>query len=305
MPEYSEFPLHEYSEIRMMVSSRIFGIQVEGVKTDGFVAYADMLNHKRPRQTTWTYTDDRKGFIIEAMDDIKRGDQIYDSYGKKCNSRFLLNYGFINLNNDANEVPIKVRYNEEDSLISVKKEMINDPTDFKKFRVVDNLEDKVMHEFLSWLRFVEYDENIALIYQYKGAAISASQRKRRHEDSDSEEDDDPSKGFKAKDLPPLSLRNERRVLEKVLKLAKELYEKYPTSLAEDQKILEDTELTFNQRNCVLFREGEKKILVFLINISQKIIPLFDMDFKVRFSFYQVLIIYFDRMREMHLNLGPK
>ena len=78
----------------------------------------------------------------------------------------------------------------------------------------------------------------------------------------------------------MSLRNERKVLEKVLKLAKELYEKYPTSLAEDQKILEDTELTFNQRNCVLFREGEKKILVFLINIAQKIIPLFDMDFKV-------------------------
>jgi hypothetical protein len=46
-------------------------------------------------------------------------------------------------------------------------------------------------------------------------------------------------------LPPLSLRNERKVLEKVLELAKELYEKYPTSLAEDQKILEDTELTFN------------------------------------------------------------
>jgi protein-histidine N-methyltransferase len=174
VPEFSQFPIHEYSEIRMMVSSRIFGIQVEGVKTDGFVAYADMLNHKRPRQTTWTYTDDRKGFIIEAMDDIKRGDQIYDSYGKKCNSRFLLNYGFINLNNDANEVPIKVYYNEDDPLVTVKKEMINDPTDFKKFRVVDNLEDKIMHEFLSWLRFVEYDENIALMYQYKGAAITAS-----------------------------------------------------------------------------------------------------------------------------------
>ena len=49
VPEYSQFPLREYSEIRMMVSSRIFGIQFEGVKTDGFVAYADMLNHKRPR----------------------------------------------------------------------------------------------------------------------------------------------------------------------------------------------------------------------------------------------------------------
>jgi hypothetical protein len=42
--------------------------------------------------------------------------------------------------------------------------MIKDPSDFKKFRVVDNLHDKVMQEFLSWLRFVEYDENIMLIY---------------------------------------------------------------------------------------------------------------------------------------------
>ena len=146
------------------------------------------------------------------MEDIKRGEQIYDSYGKKCNSRFLLNYGFINLDNDANEVPIKVYYNEDDTLVNVKKEMIADPADFKKFRVVEGLEEKIMHEFLSWLRFVEYDENIALIYQYKGAAISASQKRRRHDDSDSEEDDDPSKGFKAKDLPPLSIRNERKVL---------------------------------------------------------------------------------------------
>ena len=146
-----------------MVSSRIFGIQVEGVKTDGFVAYADMLNHRRPRQTTWTYTDDRQGFIIEAMEDIPRGDQVYDSYGKKCNHRFFLNYGFINLNNDANEFPFKIYYDEDDKLITMKKEMIGDESDFKKFRIVANYEEKVMHEFMSWLRFVLYDENITLI----------------------------------------------------------------------------------------------------------------------------------------------
>ena len=43
------FPLKEYSEMRMMVASRIFGIQILGHKTDAFVAYADMLNHRRPR----------------------------------------------------------------------------------------------------------------------------------------------------------------------------------------------------------------------------------------------------------------
>jgi hypothetical protein len=42
--------------------------------------------------------------------------------------------------------------------------MIGDPADFKKFRIVANFEERIMHEFLSWLRFVEYDENITLIY---------------------------------------------------------------------------------------------------------------------------------------------
>lgn len=49
VPDFAEFSLREYSEVRMMVSSRIFGISVDGVKTDGFVPYADMLNHRRPR----------------------------------------------------------------------------------------------------------------------------------------------------------------------------------------------------------------------------------------------------------------
>ena len=53
-----------------MTCSRIFGITVNDVKTDGFVPYADMLNHKRPRQTLWYYDEDKRGFVIEACDDI-------------------------------------------------------------------------------------------------------------------------------------------------------------------------------------------------------------------------------------------
>lgn len=54
----------------MITCSRIFGITIKGVKTDGFVPYADMLNHRRPRQTTWYYSDEKEGFVIEACDDI-------------------------------------------------------------------------------------------------------------------------------------------------------------------------------------------------------------------------------------------
>ena len=48
--------------------------------------------------------------------------------------------------------------------------MIKDQSEFKKFRVVDNLNERIMHEMLSWLRFVEYDDNITLIMQYQAAA---------------------------------------------------------------------------------------------------------------------------------------
>jgi hypothetical protein len=48
--------------------------------------------------------------------------------------------------------------------------MIKDQSEFKKFRVVDNLNERIMHEMLSWLRFVEYEDNITLIMQYQAAA---------------------------------------------------------------------------------------------------------------------------------------
>ena len=148
----------------MMVCSRIFGIQVNGVKTDGFVPYADMLNHKRPRQTSWTYTDDREGFIIEALEDIKRGEQVYDSYGKKCNTRFLLNYGFINLDNDANEYPFTVKMDDYDQFAQQKMEILNSAIVQRNFRVQANFEEPIMSKFISFLRFVEFDQNIAILY---------------------------------------------------------------------------------------------------------------------------------------------
>ena len=135
-----------------------------------------------------------------------------------------------------------------------------------------------MHEFLSWLRFVEYDENITLIYQYKGAAINAAKRSRKHSESDSDEEDENA-DFKAKDLPPLSIKNEKKVLNKIHLLAKTKYDNYPTSVEEDVEILKKEDLTFNQRNCVQMRHGEKTILVFLMQMTEVFLKMIDLDFK--------------------------
>ena len=45
---------------------------------------------------------------------------MYDSYGKKCNSRFLLNYGFIAADNDGNECAVTLAYDKDDPLLDKK-----------------------------------------------------------------------------------------------------------------------------------------------------------------------------------------
>jgi hypothetical protein len=86
------------------VGSRIFGLFIDGNKTDILAPFADMLNHRLPKQTTWNYLDGKEGFVIESLQDIDQGVEVFDSYGKKCNSRYLLNYGFVVDDNPDNQV---------------------------------------------------------------------------------------------------------------------------------------------------------------------------------------------------------
>ena len=103
-------------------------------------------------------------------------------------------------------------------------------SDFKKFRVTDNFNDNIMNEFMSWLRFVEFDENITLLIDYQARAVNQSSA----QDSDSDDAaDDPNKGFKAKDLPPLSVRNEKKILLRMKLEANKLLQNYATSYEED------------------------------------------------------------------------
>ena len=80
-------------------------------------------------------------------------------------------------------------------------------------------------------------------------------------------------------MPPLSIRNEKRVLKKIYDLTAAQLFAYPTTIEQDEEQLKDDSLTFNYRNSILYRLGEKKILIALMIYVDKITPLLDMDFK--------------------------
>ena len=56
--------LQEFKWARMCVCSRNFGLQIDGHRTSALVPHADMLNHYRPRETKWTFDEERQAFTI-------------------------------------------------------------------------------------------------------------------------------------------------------------------------------------------------------------------------------------------------
>lgn len=248
--EFAKFDLHEFSKIRMAVSSRIFGMEIDGRVTDGFVPLADMLNHSRPRQTSWTYDQVRGGFIVESLQSIAKGAQIMDSYGKKCNSRFLLNYGFIVKNNDADEYPFHIKLDKNDGFFEVKKKLLKGPTSFV-FRLQVRLDDPSFEEFLGTMRFIvldDYFELTKLMEEFPEATHIEPHR-----------------------IKVISVKNEQKVLENIKSLAEMALSAYPDTLQDDLELLE-TDLTENHRNCVLIRYGEKRILHFFSNMADELLP---------------------------------
>jgi histone-lysine N-methyltransferase SETD3 len=97
---------------------------------------------------------------------LNKNIQVYDSYGKKCNSRFLLNYGFIVDNNDSNEFPISLTLTEDFPNYKEKKNFFSNENDMeKKFKIQENLLESQVIEFFSYLRFLLFDGNMEHIYK--------------------------------------------------------------------------------------------------------------------------------------------
>jgi hypothetical protein len=89
-------------------------------------------------------------------------------------------------------------------------------------------------------------------------------------------------------IPIISLENERQTLQLLIDICTEQIKHYPTTVEEDEKMLEENDLTYNQRNCVIFRASEKNTLKILIEVAQRGIQILqgglltEEDSKVRY-----------------------
>ena len=266
IPDFKRFKYNKFKEARVLISSRIFGITIHDNKTDALAPFADLLNHKRPRQTQWYYDDNLESFVIQAIDNIKEGDEIFDSYGKKTNARFLLNYGFCLEDNDTSEYLLTVEFNDIYPLYNLKKNFFQNKSDFTRcFNLSNNFYESQIIELLSFLRFILFDGDINELYK-----IISQNTNYNNEQS-----------FLFAYIPPFDKDLEILVLKHLHLLCRKSLNKYPSSFEEDQYIYKNEKnISFNLRNCLLLLMSEKTVLSYFIYFCEYCLDLFKLNSRI-------------------------
>ena len=251
LPDFKQFSYQKFCEARLLISSRIFGISINDTKTDVLAPFADLLNHKRPRQTQWYYDDNFESFVIQATEDIQEGSEIFDSYGKKTNARFLLNYGFCLEDNDTSECVMTIAFNESYPLFEEKKNFFQNEYELvRSFNLNNNFYESQIIEILSFLRFILFEGDINELYN----AINSSENIYNEEV--------PLTFYY---IQPISKELEIKVLKHLSLLCRRALGKYPTTFEEDQNLLKTKKnISFNLRNCLLLLMSEKTVLSYFI-----------------------------------------
>ena len=263
---------NDFFRMRIIVSSRIFGIKINGIKVDALVPLADMLNHSTHNQTSWYYDEQIESFVVQAIEDIKEGNEIFDSYGKKPNSSYLLNYGFtIEHNEEYNEYPLTLILNRDScELFSIKEDFIKSELGYERtFNITHHLYDSNVIDLFSYLRFVCFDneDNIQLLFDEirKGQDYTYINQKAiplfYH-------------------IEPFVIENELKVLHRLKEICQCELTNYQSSYEDDIEILNgQTQLIYNQRNCIIIRISEKEILLFYIAFCEYCIELLSLNSK--------------------------
>lgn len=80
--------------------------------------FVDMINHNSPRNANWGYSSSEKAFLVRAIDDIKKGDEVYFNYGSLPNYKYLNYYGFLMETNPIKVIPpVDIFIDENDPLL--------------------------------------------------------------------------------------------------------------------------------------------------------------------------------------------
>lgn len=155
LPKYTKYALSDFIWAKTAVLTRVFGFKSRDENSkEGLVPMADMLNHKDDPGTHWQFELERDAFTIKTTKMVLTGGEIFDTYGQKCNSRYLINYGFVLNNNEKNNQAVvfinpQTMVTGSDEFKNIKCGIVGKPTSYDdnysgyRLNIIHKLETKV------------------------------------------------------------------------------------------------------------------------------------------------------------------
>lgn len=259
----SRYSLEDYLWARTVISSRVFGWRLPGLDvedTDFMVPLGDMFNHRSPKQIEWFFNDTSRTLDYRALEDVPAGSEILISYGSKCNSQYLLHYGFTTLNVSSRQPPVSTvrvaialdadvpdRENREKWLLKARLKEPGDILEPEEFELKANsFKGAGVENMLGYARLLSLQEGKEFEQNIKGRSC------RRFA------------------TPPrcdlLSLENERLALNRCLVAVEGSLAAYPTTLEQDEDLLPS--LSGLPLTLVTLRRDEKVVLRWWLRFFQ-------------------------------------
>lgn len=162
-----------------------------------------------------------------------------------------MHYGFVIENNRKNAVHFKLSVSESDAQRDSKERMlgVQHKEPIRTFKYFENFaENKAENEaFLSHLRFVVFEGDLSALNSFfeppAGDPLTCPRVKR------------------VLTMPPISIENEKKMLITLQAKAEQRLKEYSQSYEKDVDMMKSAkQLTFNHRNAIVFRMGEKKVI---------------------------------------------
>jgi hypothetical protein len=243
LPAEMRFTLGEYLWAKCAIMSRLHHVVIGQQNTRALVPLADMPDHDANANVRWEY-EASQGFIYTAKREIEEGEVLTIDYRTTNNSSSFRIFGFCPAGEVNNQTEIHLpsmpsshpfyEYAKNLGLLRAGK---------RSFRVSANHNKANARAMFSYLRLYPLQD------------LSGMGRNKARESDKGE-------------IDFVSLSNEMDALSMLAMACDEQLECFPTSIEEDEALLQLDDLPINASNAVRVRLGEKKVLHYFQNFSR-------------------------------------
>lgn len=249
VPSLRDVSIAELFWASTAVVTRVFGVTIGGTATEALVPFADMMNHRRPADATWTFEEGLHAFVIRAARAIRSGEEICGSYGRKANHRYFVHYGFALETGADDEAEVRLTVPAGAARRGAKvAALARAYGSCDTYRLSTRVRSEPMLRTLSFVRTAcagESETARALRLLASGEVV-----------------------------PPLSHRNEAAALSLLHGACVEALGRFESPHEEgDLAMLARSDLSSQARSAILVRRGEKRLLRACLGLTDTAIPM--------------------------------